>query len=142
MRNPWGSTDYNGTWNKDDPNWNEVTVKQVKHGFDPRTSWKEGIFVVPIEAFKIDNCFYSYQIGHYRNKEGYDNTWTDSYNFPENSWQDFIFTPSQRNGDIYFQVDTYSYNIVPKVKECMTEAPILYYRVFHVYKSSFTDRPI
>lgn len=58
----------------------------MPHNFDPRNSWEEGVFVVPIEAFGLDECFYSYQIGHYRKSEGYDNTWTDSYNFPENSF--------------------------------------------------------
>jgi hypothetical protein len=77
-------------------------------GIDPRTVDK-GIFIVPMEAFKKDNCFYAYQIGHNRRSENYNNTWTDAYNFPDNSYQNFYFTAPANNGDLYFLLDTYTY---------------------------------
>jgi len=37
IRNPWGTTYYSSTWNKDDVNWTDALVAQIPHGVDPRT---------------------------------------------------------------------------------------------------------
>ena len=49
-RNPWGVTEYTGTWKHDDSNWTDALVAQVPLGIDPRTSNTKGIFVVPKNA--------------------------------------------------------------------------------------------
>ena len=46
-------------------------------------------------------------IGHYRKKEGYKNTWTDVYDFPdgdipERNLKKFVFTAEKNDGDLYF----------------------------------------
>ena len=51
LRNPWGTTTYSGTWNKDDSSWTDAKVAQVPFGVDPRTSDTDGIFVMPIAEF-------------------------------------------------------------------------------------------
>lgn len=56
IRNPWGTTYYSYTWNKDDTNWTDALAAQVPFGIDPRTSAQptsggSGIFVVPMAAF-------------------------------------------------------------------------------------------
>lgn len=51
MRNPWGTTGYSSTWNKDDSNWTDALVAQVPLSIDPRTSNTLGIFTVPMSKF-------------------------------------------------------------------------------------------
>eukprot|EP00355_Strombidium_rassoulzadegani_P005559 CAMPEP_0168620598 /NCGR_PEP_ID=MMETSP0449_2-20121227/7231_1 /TAXON_ID=1082188 /ORGANISM="Strombidium rassoulzadegani, Strain ras09" /LENGTH=232 /DNA_ID=CAMNT_0008661631 /DNA_START=347 /DNA_END=1046 /DNA_ORIENTATION=- len=58
MRNPWGRTEYNHTWSKDDPNWSQEFIEQVPFGVDPRTAHEHGIFF--IEAGDFLNAFITF----------------------------------------------------------------------------------
>lgn len=51
LRDPFGSTGYNGLWHKGDTAWTDALVAQVPFGVDPRTSDSDGIFVMPIATF-------------------------------------------------------------------------------------------
>mmetsp|Transcript_1826 Transcript_1826/g.2452 ORF Transcript_1826/g.2452 Transcript_1826/m.2452 type:complete len:172 (+) Transcript_1826:642-1157(+) len=58
MRNPWGTTGYSSTWNKDDSNWTPELIAQVPHGVDPTladtyttTSANYGVFTMPLDKF-------------------------------------------------------------------------------------------
>jgi len=35
FRNPWGSTNFSGTWAPDDANWTDALVADVPFGIDP-----------------------------------------------------------------------------------------------------------
>lgn len=73
-----------------------------------------GVFVVPINLMKSGQCFDTYQIGHYRDGEGYSDTWYDKENDNE-AMHSFTFdVPASPSSDIYFSVSTYSYEIVPR----------------------------
>jgi len=65
VRNPWGTTGYNSTFNKDDEIWTQAGTKaQVPNGVDPTTDWNNGYFVIPISKFINAECFTDYQIAH------------------------------------------------------------------------------
>lgn len=145
IRNPWGKTYYSGKWNRTDPDWDNYPelISQIPFGINPKQSSTvatKGVFVAPMSAFKkystsapndtTTGCFYAYQIGHNRRSEDYNTTWYDSYNFPDNSVETFYFTPPQKNGDLYFMIDTYTYQMVPKVSACVSNSPILYFRIY------------
>ena len=79
------------------------------------------MFTVPMEAFMKDTgCFFAYHIGHYRGNgnQPYKNTWNDIYNFPDGSWTDIYFTPPEKKGELYFMIDTYTYQMVPRLSAC------------------------
>ena len=38
IRNPWGTSEYNGNWRSSDPAWTSSLKSQVPHGVDPTTS--------------------------------------------------------------------------------------------------------
>lgn len=46
VRDPWGTTDYNGEWNANDTRWNDQLIKQVPLGIDPRKELLTGMFFV------------------------------------------------------------------------------------------------
>lgn len=75
MRNPWGISTYNGSWYYGDSAWTSSYKSQVPHSVDPTTSYNDGIFFVNSADFLT--CFASYQIAHYRDGEGYTDTWYD-----------------------------------------------------------------
>ena len=65
VRNPWGTTGYSSTFNKDDEIWTQAGTKaQVPNGVDPTTDWNNGYFVIPISKFIYAECFTDYQIAH------------------------------------------------------------------------------
>jgi len=85
FRNPWGMTNYSGTWCETDPNWTDDLVAQVPHGVDPRTSGSiDGIFVTPKAALASDTgCFSDMTINYFRDDEGYSDYWIDGINMDE-----------------------------------------------------------
>lgn len=58
MRNPWGISYYNQSWNQNDASWTADYISQVPHGVNPTTSQAEGIFFVSSTDFI--NCFYDF----------------------------------------------------------------------------------
>jgi len=67
-----------------------------------------------VNTTDFTRCFDIHEIGHYREKEGYDLTWYDKLNdsiFTFNS--EFFFTPKSKDGDIYINVETYYPQMVP-----------------------------
>ena len=95
IRNPWGENNYSWKWSRDDPRWTDELIAQVPHNFNPKTAnpSNTGVFVVPFEAFKDNNdvgyCFIDLQIGHYRDNEGYSDTWYDVIDANEDG---YLFT--------------------------------------------------
>lgn len=85
MRNPWGQTQYTGTWNKDDPNWTDELVAQVPHGVDPRTQAEaDGIFTLPKASLNSAlDCVGAFGVAHYRGDEGYSADWFDATDMDE-----------------------------------------------------------
>ena len=82
VRNPWGLTQYTGTWSQEDANWTDDLVGQVPYNIDPRTSGdSDGIFVTPLEDLAA--CFNDMSINHHRDDEGYSDTWFDAIDMDE-----------------------------------------------------------
>lgn len=154
VRNPWGFQRYNYTWHAGDPNWNANLKSQVPFGFDPTSSTTYGIFVVPMEAMRNQYCFDYAEIGHVRDDEGFVETWYDVTGDDE-AFHTFTFAPTSFNSDIYFSVETYSYNLIPLT--CTTgtlnngqsvTAPATYYTIRNngqqlesAYYLDFSHRP-
>ena len=50
-------------------------------GIDPRTSFSEGIFTIPVSKLvheaTYSECIPEFTIGHLRDSEGYNKTWFD-----------------------------------------------------------------
>jgi len=85
-------------------------------GINPHTSQEDfGIFFVNVESLK--DCFGRIQIAHYRDKEGYS---TNFYNKEEDdgSKNHYISVAPRQNGDLYFIIETYFYNIIPEFQHC------------------------
>ena len=58
VRNPWGTTFYNSTFNKNDEIWNQASsIAQVPNGVNPKLDWNNGYFVTPISNFINARCF-------------------------------------------------------------------------------------
>ena len=117
MRNPWGSSTYSGDWNKNDAYWSDSTISNVPLGIDPRTSDSRGIFVIDVKEFINGRCFADYEIGHLRDDK-YVTTWYDATNMDEN-FHDYFITVPEVKGDLYFTVESYYANVVPK--SCTTK---------------------
>jgi hypothetical protein len=101
-----------------DTRWTDELVRQVPMGVDPRADQESnGIFVIPLSEFAgqpshNDNCFGDFQIGHYRDKEGYSGNWYDVED-SQSEWHEFIVEVPQKNGDLYFTVEGYLNNMMP-----------------------------
>ena len=90
VRNPWGTTNYNSTFNKNDEIWTQAGTKaQVPNNVDPTVDWNNGYFVTPISNFINAVCFTDYQIAHDRSAEGYTNTWYDADNTVTEQFYDY-----------------------------------------------------
>ena len=120
VRNPWGTTNYSGTWNKDDANWTQALKDQVPYGVDIDLAESHGIFVAPVDAFMDGDtaCFGDYQIAHYRESESYANVWydvlDDAYGLTA---KDFYFTTPDSTSDLYVTVESYYQMMQPA--ECV-----------------------
>jgi len=113
VRNPWGITYFTGgSWTRFSASWTTAFKAQVPHGIDPSAyvTVNDGIFFVSDDLFRT--CFQDFQIGHYRDGDGYSNDWYDkegdgggrnvySVNMPAN------------NGDLYIKTDTYHHSSIP-----------------------------
>lgn len=106
MKNPWGTTDYNSTWNYADSNWNTNLKSQVPWGIDPTTSNTDGIFVMPMSKFADSTCILSYEIAHTRDSEGYKAAWYDAEGMDE-AYHEYFVTVPANDGALYFTVESY-----------------------------------
>lgn len=113
MRNPWGVSYFNKTWNeKDTTSWTSSYRSQVPFGVDPLTSQTtSGIFFVSAADFLT--CFSDYQIAHYRDSLGYSDDWYDKDN-DDGTLSTYEVTVPAKNGDLYFAVSTYLHSTVPQ----------------------------
>ena len=110
VRNPWGITYYNRAWSYNDASWTSAYKSQVPHSVDPTTSHNDGIFFVPSDLFAT--CFTDFQIAHYRDGEGYTDTWYDKEGDLGFQAQYEVTAPAV-DGDIYITVETYYWGLVP-----------------------------
>jgi hypothetical protein len=107
----------------------------VPNSIDPIDSvgTNDGIFFVTSTDFLT--CFSDFQIAFYRASEGYYDTWYDR----ENDWGfENVYTvnvPSV-DGDIYFHVDTYYFNMVPSTCWENGDSPAVKLKV---YKGTVDD---
>ena len=71
LRDPFGNTAYNGSFNENDAAWTSNYRGQVPNSVDPTNSvsTNDGIFFVTSTDFLT--CFSDFQIAHYRESEGY-----------------------------------------------------------------------
>ena len=116
VRNPWGTTGYNSTFNKADEIWTQTGTKaQVPNGVDPTKDWNNSYFVIPISKFINAECFANYQIAHERAAEGYSTSWYDAENTQTETYYDYIITVPAKSGDLYFTVESYYAGIIPNV---------------------------
>lgn len=115
---PWKDTKWDRNYRWDDTNnWNAGTINQIKteFGFDPTNqdfNKNSGIYFVDAEDFKI--CFANYGTAVNRNAEGYSIDW---YDF-DNDWlwgseKEVTVQVPANNGDLYFDVESYYYHMVP-----------------------------
>lgn len=133
IRNPWGISTYTGSWNYADSAWTSDYISQVPHSVNPTTSYTDGIFFVNAADFLV--CFESFQIAHYRDDEGYTDTWYDKegdFGF-ENQYQ--IEVPAV-DGDLYFTVETYFYGLVPGTCWENGQAPLI---TMYIYRDSVSS---
>ena len=82
----------------------------MPHNVDPATSQNDGIFFT--DSVDFLRCFSDFQVAHYRDNEGYTDTWYDKENDDGQLSQYEVTIPTQ-DGDLYFTVDTYFYGLVP-----------------------------
>lgn len=116
LRNPWGDTGYSHTWNKDDVNWTDELVAQVPYGVDPRTSDTVGVFFMEFDDFLTSECINDFVIQHYRDAEGYSYNWYDLEDGEDTNDQYveyYVQIPDEKEGSLYFTVDTYYEGIIP-----------------------------
>mmetsp|Transcript_14015 Transcript_14015/g.23811 ORF Transcript_14015/g.23811 Transcript_14015/m.23811 type:complete len:225 (+) Transcript_14015:520-1194(+) len=107
LRNPWSSTAYSGPWSKDDAQWTQDYIDQVPLGVDPRVANEQGIFIIEHDLFL--RMFELFEIGHYRDGEGYTDDWYDK-EMDYGEVNDFhVAIPAGSSGDLYFQVHSYHY---------------------------------
>jgi hypothetical protein len=152
MRNPWGSTDYSGTWNHADVNWTDALKAQVPFGIDPTTSHNDGIFTMPMSTFGNTangySCIYNYEIAHMRDSEGYSGYWYDAESMDE-AYHKYYITVPANDGALYFTVETYYQDVIPN--ECTTGTvtfssgatstlpnPLLHYQVWKDGASAYS----
>lgn len=112
LRDPFGNTAYNGSFNENDAAWTSNYRGQVPNSVDPTdsVSTNDGIFFVTSTDFLT--CFSDFQIAHYRESEGYQDSWYDR----DGDWgyqNTYSVNVPAVDGDLYFHVDTYFYNMVP-----------------------------
>lgn len=71
---------------------------------------------MPIEAFRnnldVGYCFKDVHIGHYRDGEGFVETWYDVIDANEDYYT-FSYEVSTNAQPVYFTVETYLLNIIP-----------------------------
>lgn len=75
-------------------------------GVDPRTSYLNGIFVVPI-TITIKNCLAAIQIGYNREAEGYRTSRYDMLNM-DSAEHKYSVTLPQHDGELYFEMVGYA----------------------------------
>lgn len=114
IRNPWGVAYYSGDFDATDSRWdNSANVDQVPLGIDPTDTETHGIFIAPYTVYlEGSECFSDFQIGHYRDGEGYSTTWYDALDM-EDGVTDFYFTTTDDTSDLYFSAESYYQGIVP-----------------------------
>jgi len=112
VRNPWGVTYFTGTWRYDSGLWTTAFKAQVPHGIDPSSaaSADDGIFFVLDSEFST--CFQDFQIGHYRDGDGYSNDWYDKEGDGGGRNVYSVNVPAN-NGDLYIKSNTYHHSSVP-----------------------------
>ena len=107
IRNPIGSTKFNGVWSSESTMWTAQTMKQVPDRLYPHIAHEDGTFFVELDEFKRN--FESFQIGH--NREGYnDRVWFDIEDDDGNLKEYFLAKNKSSNlddGDIYVTAETY-----------------------------------
>ena len=116
FRNPWGTTGYSANWKHDDTNWTDALVAQVPLSIDPRTSKDKGIFAIEMTRFgpqtdSANNCFGDFSVSHIRT--GYSNNWYDQNAAVDSEEVFYEVTVPAKDGDLYFSVETYPYNVIP-----------------------------
>lgn len=105
-------------------------IAQVPMGINPTTSMAEfGVFFVPWTRFlpqtnEADNCFSNFEIGHYRDDQGYESHWYDVDDAPEDKITFYATIPAN-DGDLYFANDAYYWNMIPG--QCTTGIYTDYY---------------
>lgn len=110
LRNPWGISYFNQSWASGDAAWTTAYKSQVPHSVDPDTSQNDGVFFMNSNDFLY--CFSDFQVAHYRDNEGYSDTWYDKENDNGELAQYEVTVPIQ-DGDLYFTVESYFYGLVP-----------------------------
>jgi hypothetical protein len=89
-------------------------------GINPETSWASGIFF--IEHDEIATCFLEYAIAHERSSDGYFQSWFDNEAAIEVGSYTFTVEIEDVNGDLYFMVDTYPMETIPRFAGCIDPA--------------------
>lgn len=115
-RNPWGTTNYSGTWNKDSNLWTTANKNAVPFGLGDKvaSSSNDGYFVIDYDKLVNDTCFdgidIAYQIpGYHSVKYDYENAPTQA----SGEYTNFYFTPPSVDGDIYVTTYLYPDAVVP-----------------------------
>ena len=112
LRNPWGTTAYTSDWHKGDARWDAAALAQVPGGINPVNDWNKGYFVVPASKMINGLCLYDYQVAHTRDSAGYKRYWYDAENMDEN-FHNYFITVGAKDGDLYFNIESYFRNMVP-----------------------------
>lgn len=106
--------------------WTQEYAKQVPHGINIWTSFKDGIFFIDKTEFL--GCFDEWQIAHYRDAEGYSGNWYDVDD--GQSWfeDDYTVITHDKKGDLYFTLESYYYGMIP-LPCTYFKVPFRYWRV-------------
>jgi hypothetical protein len=79
-----------------------------------------------VESTNLQTCFSQYEIGHYRDPEGYVRSWYDEDNLWEDLFhigRDYFVTVPEKDGDLYLAAETYYYGVTPIICHLFDEQP-------------------
>ena len=143
IRNPWGVTSWEGDWSYSDSNWNSNFKSQVPFSVDPTNRSQtvdDGIIIMEDKDFL--RCFDDWQIGHYRQSEGYKDTWYDRDGVFEtifHAYPKYFVDVPAKSGDLYFTTETYYYNSVSTGCHTLADAPMMNMMIYQKHASNNTE---
>jgi len=84
-----------------------------------------------VEDIDFLTCFDDFQIGHNRNAENYTDTWYDiSGDYSFMTYLNFTVEVPESSGDLYFSLEYYYWEMVPKRCSLFMGNPMIYTKIY------------
>jgi len=113
LRDPRGNSEYLNEWSYLDSRWNKAeNLENVPQNIDPRHSYQNGTFVVPVTKFIQGQCFSEFYVSHHRASEGFKKSRFDAIDQDEEN-HSYEFEVPKNHGDLFFSVESYYEGMVP-----------------------------